>query len=514
MSQATEAARPNPVDTPSLITETANTPLVPIPVGPFPLAAGPPSSPRSLHALGATHTQRNTIDSPMRLWRPSLRLRLTGLFVLAATLLVAAGALLLMNDQRRNADELVTRSLYKRIDQIATTIERTGKFPTSESYAQVVSQLGVVVDLSPVLTDLSLLTEAQLRYVFNQGQLQIEETLPALGTPGRLLAIRKTLRTTPVVVVVGSSLDLAEESRRRLFLTLATGGPGLVLLLGLAGWLLSGAALRPVRRMTDEAASITRADTGRRLPIPNRQDEITYLGATINSMLDRLEFSFRREQSFVDDASHELRTPLAILRGELELAQIHPGDAAETQDTLRRALTEVERLSRLAEHLLVAARAGAILPQRESSCPALQVATEVTNRMASEIKSTIAVSVSGEAANVSIDEASLSQVIENLVRNSARFAESSIAVSIAASHEQVAVAVSDDGPGFPQEFLSVAFERFTVADPARTRTAVSGTGIGLAIVRAVVERAHGSVSAQNNLAGSGATVTVLLPRAS
>jgi two-component system, OmpR family, sensor kinase len=312
-------------------------------------------------------------------------------------------------------------------------------------------------------------------------------------------------------VVVGSSLDLATEARNRLILTLTLGGPGLVLLLGLAGWLLSGAALRPVRRMTDEAASITRADTGRRLPLPNRQDEITYLGSTINSMLDRLELSFRREQSFVDDASHELRTPLAILRGELELAQIHPGDPAETQDTLRRALTEVERLSRLAEHLLVVARAGStsVLPQ--TSCDALRTTTEVAERLAAEIPPGVALSVSGVEATIGIDEASLSQIIENLVRNATRFASSKVAVSVTPSADRVALAVCDDGPGFPPEFLSVAFERFSVADPARTKTSSSGTGIGLAIVRAVAERANGSVSAQNNVHTPGATVTVFLP---
>ena len=454
-----------------------------------------------------------SIETPLKTlrWRPSLRIRLTGLFVLAATLLVSAGSLLLMNDQRRNADELVTRSLYKRINQIASTIEQTGNFPKGESYAQLVNQFGLAVNLSPVLQNFSLLTPEQVRFAFNQGQLQIDTVLPVLGTPGRVLAIKRTIRDSPLVVVVGSSLDLTEEARSRLILTLTLGGPGMVLLLGLAGWLLSGAALRPVRRMTDEAASITRADTGRRLPLPNRQDEITYLGSTINSMLDRLELSFRREQSFVDDASHELRTPLAILRGELELAQIHPGDPAETQDTLRRALTEVERLSRLAEHLLVVARAGSasLLPQ--SFCDALRVTQEVAARMATEIPHSLSLNVNGEQATVGIDEASLSQIVENLVRNATRFACSKVVVSVTALADRVALRVCDDGPGFPPDFLSVAFERFSVADPARTRTQSSGTGIGLAIVRAVAERANGSVSAQNNIGSAGATVTVILP---
>jgi two-component system, OmpR family, sensor kinase len=461
-----------------------------------------------MHALQAETSSRT------RRWKPSLRIRLTGLFVLAATLLVSAGSLLLMNDQRRNADELVTRSLYKRVDEIVSTIEQTDDFPKSESYAQLVNQFGQVVNLSPILQNFSLLTADQVRFAFNQGQLQIEMVLPVLGAPGRVLAIKRTVRENTLLVVVGSSTDLTKEARSRLILTLTLGGPGLVLLLGLAGWLLSGAALRPVRRMTDEAASITRADTGRRLPLPNRQDEITYLGSTINSMLDRLELSFRREQSFVDDASHELRTPLAILRGELELAQIHPGDPAETQDTLRRALTEVERLSRLAEHLLVVARAGSAPLSPQAACEALRVTREVTARMAAEIPPQVTLTIAGDEVRVNMDEASMSQVIENLVRNAVRFACTNVRVSVNAVNDRVAIAVSDDGPGFPPEFLSVAFERFSVADPARTRTSSSGTGIGLAIVRAVAERANGSVSAQNNPGSAGATVTVIVPRVS
>ena len=106
----------------------------------------------------------------------------------------------------------------------------------------------------------------------------------------------------------------------------------------------------------------------------------------------------------------------------------------------------------------------------------------------------------------------MSQIIENLVRNAARFARTNVAVTVSESADRVVLSVRDDGPGFPPEFLSVAFERFSVADPARTRTSSSGTGIGLAIVRSVAERANGSVSAHNNTNMPGATVTVMLPR--
>src|SRR5206468_3337720 len=143
------------------------------------------------------------------------------------------------------------------------------------------------------------------------------------------------------------------------------GGPLALLLSSLAGWGLATAALRPVESMRREAEAVSAAEPGRRLTLPPARDEVARLGATLNGMLGRLEAALARERRFVSDASHELRTPLAALRTELELALRRERKPEELIDALRSAADETDRLSRLAEDLLVLARAdGGRLPVR------------------------------------------------------------------------------------------------------------------------------------------------------
>ena len=451
----------------------------------------------------------------MRIPRPrTLRGRLTTLFALGAALIVLAVSLLIVAAQSRNSNEIVTRNLRARISRIVDVLRSGGKLPATEVYAQVFTQFGTVRDLSSAIgADEYLLDSEQRRFVFSSGSLQFDRNIPALGGRARLLAEPRDIDGTAVVVVVGSSLELESQSRHRLLRTLAIVGPLLVLLLGLGGWSVAGAALRPMRRMTDRAAAITRADTGDRLPIPDNSDEIAHLGHTLNAMLDRLEASFRREKAFVDDASHELRTPLAILRGELELGLLHPGDIHEQRRMLAASIEEVDRLGRLADDLLVLARIGA---GREDA-PAtpidlLSCATDVVDRIRSTLPSSIACTVDGASTFAAVRPEHIERVLTNVVANSGRFARSNIVVDVASEDPWALLRVRDDGPGFPSALLPRVFERFVVASEARTRSAAGGTGIGLAIVEAIAHRYGGAVSATNGSDG-GAVVTLRLPLA-
>ena len=135
--------------------------------------------------------------------------------------------------------------------------------------------------------------------------------------------------------------------------------------------------------MRRRAASISASTPGSRLPTPRSRDELSRLAETLNDMLARLEAAVEHERRFVDDASHELRTPLALLRTELELALRHPRSREELERALRSAAEESERLSRLAEDLLLFARfdqgrlpvrretidAGALLDRRRRALP-------------------------------------------------------------------------------------------------------------------------------------------------
>ncbi len=172
----------------------------------------------------------------------------------------------------------------------------------------------------------------------------------------RLLARPVNAHGAPAVLVVGESLAQRERALDALRTLLVVGGPLALLLASVVGYALAAAALRPVERMRRHAAAVTAAGTGERLPVPPANDEIGRLGTTLNEMLARLDVAFKRERAFVSDASHELRTPLAILRTELELALRGEHTREELEEALKSAAEESERLSSLAEDLLVIAR--------------------------------------------------------------------------------------------------------------------------------------------------------------
>jgi len=313
------------------------------------------------------------------------------------------------------------------------------------------------------------------------------------------------------VLVVGTRMRELDEAEARLVLLFLAGAPLLVASLGLAGWLLAGAALRPVASLTRRAAQISPADVGQRLPQPPGADEVAVLARTLNRMLDRLEVAVLREREFVDDAAHELRTPIAVLRGELELA-LRLGERLpeEVAESLQAALGEAERLEHLAQDLLVLASsehggghrapvALAALARREA--PRLGAAHPVV------------VEVSGPEVVVDGDERALSRLLTNLVANAEAAGASRVQVRTAASAPgSVELVVADDGRGFPPELAATATERFTRGDAARTRSG-GGAGLGLAIVAAVVTDHGGRVSLGSDPHLGGAQVRVRLPGA-
>jgi two-component system, OmpR family, sensor kinase len=277
-------------------------------------------------------------------------------------------------------------------------------------------------------------------------------------------------------------------------------GPAALLLAVFAGYRLAGAALRPVESMRREAAEISSETSGRRLPVPEARDEVRRLGETLNEMLERLDEGLLRERRFVADAGHELRTPLSLLRTELELALRRPRSTEELQAAIRSATEEVERLIGLAEALLVLDRSGAAAQLEEIDPRELldAVARRFGTRAGAEGR-TLEVSASGRFEG---DRRRLEQALGSLVDNALTHGQGTVRLAAEHDHGEMVLLVSDEGPGFPEEFLPYAFERFSRADDARTS---GGAGLGLAIVDAVA-RAHGG-----RASAAGATVTLVLP---
>ena len=324
-----------------------------------------------------------------------------------------------------------------------------------------------------------------------------------------MLATSTTRRGRPVVLAVGVTRQDRAETLASFRDELLIAGPVALVLASLIGYLLAGLSLRQVESMRRRAASISAETPGERLPVPPTGDELERLGETLNEMLDRLEAGLERERDFVADAGHELRTPLALLRTELELAVRQRGSADELRAALGVASREADRLSQLAEDLLLIARSDrGRLPLRIEELAADDLFATVIGRFdwrSGEEGKPLRVH-GGPGVRVRGDRLRLEQALANLVDNALRYGGETIELAATAHNGVVELHVQDDGAGFPPELLGRAFERFARADPAR---AGGGAGLGLSIVRAIAEAHGGSAHAANTVAG--ADVWVALP---
>jgi two-component system OmpR family sensor kinase len=447
--------------------------------------------------------------------RVPIRTRLTLISsAMMAVVIVAAGAFLYL---RLRADLLqaVDDGLRSRAAAIVGTLEgpagSLGSGMTliepDEAFAQVIDADGTLIDSSPGLPDAPIASVAGLTEPrFSDAVVAtLEEAVPA-----RLLAVPASGR----VVMVGASLEDQRDALARLAILMSVGGPISLALVAGIGWLVTKAAFRPVEQMRSEATVISADDASRRLPVPETGDELARLGETLNQMLDRLDEGLERERRFVSDASHELRTPLANLKSEIELALRRARTPDELVAALRSAGDETDRLVRLAEDLLVLARAGSgRLPiRREEIVVEALIASEVDAISPRAAERGISIERRhAKDVRAYVDPTRFRQAVGNLLDNAVRHSPrgGTITVGVTARDGSLLLEVADAGEGFPEGFAARALEPFARAEPSRSR-AGGGTGLGLAIVRAVAE-AHGGTASIRNLPGGGAAVTLEIP---
>ena len=443
--------------------------------------------------------------------RVPIRLRLTFAFAVAMAAVLAAmgvfvylrvGATLLASvDQTLRSQSAEAVSHVRRGERGLVDRDVAG----GTTLAQLLDRSGTVIESSPA-TLAPLLSPGEASGLRADGTLLRSVTLRLPNGDWRLRAVRSA--RAGGILVVARSLEPREESLHRLLRELLVAGPLALLLASLAGYGLAAAALRPVEAMRRRAAAVT-ASTPGRLPVPRSRDEIARLAMTLNGMLGRLEESLEHERRFVADASHELRTPLSLLRAELEIALRRPRTAAELEATVRSAAEEAERLSRLAEDMLLIARADrGTIPLRRRRVAADDVLGSVEARFRRQAESR-GVSIRTESTDelLEVDAERIEQALGNLVDNALAHGARSVDLRVERREGSVELHVLDDGPGFPEAFLIRAFDRFSRADEARTG---GGTGLGLSIV-ALIARAHGGGAGAANRAEGGADVWITLP---
>lgn len=451
--------------------------------------------------------------------RLPLRIRVTLTFAGAmAALLIGLSAFLVLRLQGQ-LDLAVRQGLDSRASDVGTLIRATSATsparPASDlsdedaSLTQVLDARNRVLDRTPVSPRRSLLSRGQLRRAIAD-EITFDLRSGPERTRVRVLATNTGDGAAPArVVVVGQSLEARDEAVRQLKGQLAVAVPIALLLASLAGYVGAGVALRPVGAMTRRAGAIEAEDLDARLPVPAGGDELSELAATLNLMLDRLQTAIVHEREFVADASHELRTPLAIMSAEIQVALETVDDVDGHRDALRSLAGQTARVVRLAEDLLVLARADqGRLPMRPEPLDAATAVTAAVARFearAAQHHLTIRGEVQPDLF-IRADEVRLDQLVDNLVENALRYAASEIVVEAVRDPGAVVIRVRDDGPGFPPAFAARAFDRFAMADGARTG---EHAGLGLAIVRAIAT-AHGWTVTMPS-AGAGAVVEIRVP---
>lgn len=459
-----------------------------------------------------------------------LRLRLALLFTLGTAVVITVLGIVFLGQLRSSLNAALDDTLRARAEAVTVRLaaaqpaappgmvapqegDHQGEYTGSDDVRQVLATDGAVREYSPAAGSHSLLAADQLA---RAGRGPVTVTTVIGGDHVRLLAVPAHSAGQRVIAVVGASTGIAERAQQRVRTVLWAAGPPVVILAGLGAWLLAGAALRPVGRMRRRLAEITEHDTGARLKVPSSRDEIAGLAAGMNALLDRLQKALVRQRGFVADAGHELRTPLTALKAELELAA-RPGRSRQAlADAVVDAAGDTDRLIRLAEDLLLLARAdeGAefLRPHQVILAEVAQDAVRAAAPAAADRALTVALNADQRLSAIA-DPDRIRQALDNLLGNAIRHAPegSTIQVTVHAADRQPAavVEVRDHGPGFPPGFLPHAFERFARADPGRAR-AGGGTGLGLAIV-ASIAAAHGGHARAGNDPGGGARVWIEIP---
>lgn len=436
-----------------------------------------------------------------RVRRLPLRLRVALAFAVTTALALVALGVFLHLRVGATLESQLTDGVSAQLDalerlpaaqQAAAVRELSGAY-----FAQVLGPRGEVVASSPQLEE-AVLAPSDVPSPGATATLRPDVFLASEGerTPA-IVEVRSGDRQS---LLLGESAEDVQDALEGVTTQLLLGGPLALLLASGLGYVVAGAALRPMERMRAHAATISARSSGDRLPLPDVHDEVHRLGSTLNDMLDRLDEALRRQRQFVAEASHELRTPLALLRAELDLAASRPRSPAEQAAFLASATEEVDRLSVLVDQLL-------LLAQADEGRLALDLAPfavhdlldQVARRFVRAAEGRTVSVTRGPSVEVMADRGRLDQAVSNLVDNAVRHGEGDITLAAVREGARVLITVTDQGGSRLAEEL---LERFRRGEGSRA----GGRGLGLSLVRSIVSEHGGTV----HLEGGSTVTTVTL----
>ncbi len=450
-----------------------------------------------------------------------VRARASLVAAVVVTAALVGSAFVMVALTRSNLTKSLETVLASRVQDLASLAEAGGTLPTLPfvrgTSAQILDGEGSVIASTPDIEG----QVALVNVTVPSGEVRLLR-LPGLGGGDQqeqgehadeegpfLVAVGGVERGDELLqVVVAGSLAPVEGVVTALEPVLAVGIPLLVLVVAGMTWMLVGFSLRPVEEMITEAEGISLSKLNRRIPVPRSRDEIRHLADTLNNMLDRLEVSVNRQRRFISDASHELKSPVASILTMAEVAGSVPEDF-DVGELAGDVAGEARRLALLVDDLLTLAR----FDERglELKTARLDLVEVVSEAVDGTPSGAIQIDTTGlTEAFASVDRRRLTQVARNLLDNAVRHAESSVWVASGTSESSAWFVVADDGPGIPGAFRTEVFNRFVRLDDARARSE-GGTGLGLAVVKAIVEAHGGTVRIVDDSRYSGAVFRVEIP---
>lgn len=318
-----------------------------------------------------------------------------------------------------------------------------------------------------------------------------------------------------VYVFIAASEQPVRDLLRHRQRTFMVSIPAILLLTAFLGRFLAERILRPVNRIVSTARQISSRDLSRRIEQEDEDEEMRVLVDSFNDMIARLENSFAHIEEFSSQVAHELKTPLAILRGETEVALRRDQSAADYKAVLKENMEEIEKIIRVVEDLLLLAkldyRPKFLKFEKFDFNEFFNPVFEKTKLLAGEKNIEISCVLPKENVYLEGDALHLRRLFLNIIHNAIKFTPSGKKISLKAftENDNLKVAIADEGPGIPEEYLSQIFTRFFQV-PGRDENHQKGSGLGLSIAQSVAKAHQGTIKAQSR-PNKGAVFTVTLP---
>ena len=288
--------------------------------------------------------------------------------------------------------------------------------------------------------------------------------------------------------------------------------PFFVALIALGGYLITAKALRPLSAMTETARAISEGnDLTRRIRLGSGRDEVHVLAHTFDQMMERLQSSFETEKQFTSDVSHELRTPVAVILSQCEYASQEGTPPEELRGSIGVIGAQARKMSALISQLLTLARADSGKQKLQYELVNLSELAEIIveeQSIAAEEKGiTLLTDIQPEIL-LRADETMMMRLFINLISNSITYGkpDGHTLVTLSANETEITGSVQDDGIGIPEDKLDKIWQRFYQVDPARTSGNSSGSGLGLSMVKWIVQAHGGRIEVSSRL-GEGSCFT-------